>query len=224
MAQSIVDKGKPMASILICIGILSMLVACDSISAEIKNKTSGFLPDAGNKVQQPELPFSPQIAIVKNLYASSICSPAAYCLYVELKPTNNAVAGNNYIVDLYEKGSLRDTTLVQWNQPEINVLQEKSITFQHIRQEEYNAYRGKDISGIFSIKIHEGTSSTGKHTVTGETSFQTLLSWGIPPTEIEKVLGDKMPMAGTTINAYATQRYRDFLAILAALQKLADRY
>ena len=143
---------------------------------------------------------------------------------MEVKPTNNAVAGENYIVDLYEKGNLRDTTILQWNQPEINVLQEKPIIFQHIKQEEYNAYRNKDISHIFSIKIHAGVSTTSKHTVTGETSFQTLLSWGIPSSEIEKAIGDKLPRLDITINTYSTQKYRDFLAILSALQKLADRY
>ncbi|MFA5399240.1 MAG: hypothetical protein WC169_03395 [Dehalococcoidia bacterium] len=214
---------NPVALFFIFIAIL-LLVACDNISADIKSKTTDLFQDSVAKVQQPKLPFSPQIATVSRMYASSICYPAAYCLYVELKPTSNVVPGKNYVVDLYEKGSFRDTTTVQWNQPEINVLKEKSITFQHLKQDEYNAYQGKDISHIFSINVHEETSSTNKHIVTGETSFQTLLSWGIPASEIEKVLGDKIPNVNTTVYTYSTQKYRDFLAVLSALQKLADKY
>lgn len=200
------NKVKSTLLILISIGILIMSVACENI--------------AGTKIQQAELPLSPQIATVKSLYASSICYPAAYCLYVELKPTNNAVAGKNYIVDLYEKGNLRDTTTVQWNQPEINVLLEKSITFQHIRQEEYNAYRGKDISHIFSVKIHKVN-----HTVTALTQFITLLSWGIPTEEIEKVIGEKFPGEGYgDLLEYSHRTHKDLETLITALQKLADKY
>jgi len=80
----------------------------------------------------------------------------------------------------------------------------------------------------WQIKVgQEGTSTTGNHTVTGETSFQTLLSWGIPAKEIETVIGGKLPTADTTIHAYfdkgdtISDRY---LFALGNLQRLADRY
>ena len=131
-----------------------MLVACDSIGTDIKNKAMDLLQDVDTKLKQSELPVSPQVATVRSLRASSICYPMAYCLYVTLKPTNNAIANKTYIVSLYEKGSLRASTIVQWNQPELNVLKEKSVTFP-IKQGEHNAYFGEDISHIFSVKVHE---------------------------------------------------------------------
>ena len=80
MGQSSMDKAKFVALVLIFIGMLLMLIAWDSIGADIKNKTSDLFQDAGAKIQQTELPLSPQIAIVKGMFVSNICEPTAYCL------------------------------------------------------------------------------------------------------------------------------------------------
>jgi hypothetical protein len=72
--------------------------------------------------------------------------------------------------------------------------------------------------------VSKGTSAAARHTVTGETSFQTLLSWGIPSTEIEKVIGEKLPAADTFIRTYASQKGKDFMAMVSAMQDLANRY
>ena len=73
---------------------------------------------------------------------------------VILMPSSSALANKVYKVDLYEKGKLRDTTTVSWNQPEINVQTQLTVCF-NISYAEYNAYLGKDISGIFTVKVHE---------------------------------------------------------------------
>ena len=77
-----------------------------------------------------------------------------YYLSVELKPTISALADTPYIVELYEKGRLRDSTTVCWNQPELNVLKTKEVYFP-ITKAEYDAYFGEYISHIFSIEVHE---------------------------------------------------------------------
>lgn len=59
-----------------------------------------------------------------------------------------------YVVDLYEKGKLRATAKVSWNQPEINVAKMKPVRFQATR-EESEAYAMEDVSNIFSAKVHE---------------------------------------------------------------------
>lgn len=75
-------------------------------------------------------------------------------LLVDIKPNDSALANKVYEVDLYEKGQFRAKTTVAWNQPEINVSTSKTVGFP-ITGEEYNAYLFKDVSNIFSVKVHE---------------------------------------------------------------------
>jgi hypothetical protein len=86
-------------------------------------------------------------------------SPWVIC--VDLKPTQSVIAGVNYVVDLYEKDKLRDTRIINWNQPEINVQKNKLVNFVATRAE-YDAYLTKDISNIFSVKVHEPIPNTQK--------------------------------------------------------------
>jgi hypothetical protein len=131
-----------------------MLVACDGIGTDIKNKASDLLQDADSKLKQSELPVSPQVATVTSMEVGHGFKAYSYYLYVGLKPTGNAIADKTYVVSLYEKGSLRDGAVVQWNQPELNVLKEKSVHFP-LSEQEWDAYFMEDVSHIFSVKIHE---------------------------------------------------------------------
>ena len=75
-------------------------------------------------------------------------------LFVDLQPTSAALADKIYVVDLYENGSLRASTRVSWNQPEINVFKKKMVYFP-LTIEEYRAYQLEDISHIFTVVVHE---------------------------------------------------------------------
>jgi len=153
MRQSSNYKMRLLFLITILFLISLTLVACESIGTNIKNRATDLLQNVESKLKQSELPVSPQIATVSRIEAT-IGLVTNYCLYIELKPTKNAVAQRAYAVDLYEKGSLRGSTTVQWNQPEINVLKEKFVTFP-ISKQEWDAYHWEDISHIFSVKVHE---------------------------------------------------------------------
>jgi hypothetical protein len=80
-------------------------------------------------------------------------------LAVELKPIN-AKANTNYTIDLYEKGNLRASENIIWNQPEINVGTTKMVLF-GLTADENSAYLTATMNNskwwkpIFSIKIHE---------------------------------------------------------------------
>ena len=79
---------------------------------------------------------------------------------VTLTPSSTAIAGEVYTVDLYEKGKYRDSTEVSWNQPEINVYTPKTVHFPTpLSKEESDAYFMKDLSGIFSVIIHESSNN-----------------------------------------------------------------
>jgi hypothetical protein len=59
---------------------------------------------------------------------------------------------------LYEKGKLRSTSTVSWSVPELNVRDQKGVSFALTTEESSaSAYGGwgKDLSGIFSVKVHE---------------------------------------------------------------------
>ena len=78
----------------------------------------------------------------------------ATCIDVLLMPSSSALADKVYEVDLYEKGEFRNTTTVSWSQPEINIHQVNEVTFPESDLES-QAYTGKNLSGIFTVKIHE---------------------------------------------------------------------
>ena len=80
-----------------------------------------------------------------------------------------------------------------------------------------------DISRWQSGSIASPTT-TNKRTVTGETSFQTIIAWGVPIGEIEKVIGEKLTVTNVLIRDYAAQRGKDFLTIVGSLQQLVNNY
>ncbi len=91
------------------------------------------------------------VATVERIWAGTVPSPF---IMVELKPTSSAVAGKKYIVDLYEKGKLRASKTVTFNQPQINVSDMVPVSFPATKAEG-DAYMWQDISHIFSVKVHE---------------------------------------------------------------------
>lgn len=95
-----------------------------------------------------------KIATVERIWVSAIWVGGG-SLYVELKPTTSAIANKVYAVELYEKGKLRATAKVSWNQPEINVATMKPVRFQATREESEAYAMEKDLSNIFSVKVHE---------------------------------------------------------------------
>ena len=60
-------------------------------------------------------------------------------------------------------------------------------------------------------------------TVTGSTTFQNLLDWGVSQSAIEKVIGDKMPDAATVIKNYATNKGLEFSTLKTPLQAEVDK-
>lgn len=57
-------------------------------------------------------------------------------------------------------------------------------------------------------------------TITGKTTFQDLLNWGVAQAEIESVLGKPMPDSTTIIKDYVTSQGLEFSSIKTALQAL----
>lgn len=93
----------------------------------------------------------PDLAVAK---AEKISVSFLGDLNVVLIPSSSAVADEYYEVDLFEKGELRDTKLLSWNQPEINVKKSKTVIFS-LTKEEYHAYYNHDVSNIFSVYVHQ---------------------------------------------------------------------
>jgi hypothetical protein len=71
---------------------------------------------------------------------------------VTFRPTQYAQADTAYTVQLFEKGNPRAITTITWDQPELNVFAIKSAQFA-LTQEEWDAYKGAYIGGIFTAKV-----------------------------------------------------------------------
>ena len=92
------------------------------------------------------------IATVGKLYIDAVWSNNGGQIDVPITPAKLAVADTTYTVQLFEKGSLRATATVSWNQPQINVATAMIIQFP-CSYVEWQAYNGKDLTGTFSVKV-----------------------------------------------------------------------
>ena len=99
-----------------------------------------------------------RIAYVQNIEDGSY-SPlnssggSGYAIVVSLIPTS-AVAITVYHVDLYEKGKFIETATVSWNNYDISVPKKAIISFP-IGLEDGITFWGKDVSGVYSVIIHQ---------------------------------------------------------------------
>ena len=69
----------------------------------------------------------------------------------------------------------------------------------------------------------EAEHSTEDRIVSGKTSFQNLLDWGVSQADIDAVLGKPMPPAVTLIKDYATAQGLAFSTLKTDLQALVDK-
>lgn len=59
--------------------------------------------------------------------------------------------------------------------------------------------------------------------VSGKTTFQNLLDWGVPQSAIEGILGSSMPAPATTIRDYASAQGLEFSTLKGAFQAEVDK-
>ena len=72
------------------------------------------------------------------------------------------------------------------------------------------------------------TASATEHvavdgSITGKTTFQELLDWGVAPAAIEQVIGAPMPSASLVIKDYLTSKGLEFSTLKGALQAEVDK-
>jgi hypothetical protein len=60
-------------------------------------------------------------------------------------------------------------------------------------------------------------------TVTGSTTFQDLLDWGVPRESIERIIGGDLPVPSTGVKDYVTGKGLEFAGIKSQLQTEVDR-
>ena len=69
----------------------------------------------------------------------------------------------------------------------------------------------------------DSTHVAADRTVTSKTTFQEVLTWGVPQAALEKVLGGPMPAATTVIKDYLAAKGLEFSTIKTALQVEVDK-
>jgi hypothetical protein len=60
-------------------------------------------------------------------------------------------------------------------------------------------------------------------TITGKTTFQELIDWGVKAEAIQRVLGSELPPLSTVVKDYVTQQGKPFSEVKAALQAEVDQ-
>jgi len=67
----------------------------------------------------------------------------------------------------------------------------------------------------------EHVASSG--TVTGKTTFQELLDWGLSKDTIQQVIGGDIPVTSTGVKDYVTGKGLEFTSIKTLLQAAVDK-
>jgi hypothetical protein len=104
--------------------------------------------------------------------------------------------------------------------PAVTILKQKAVLT--IEQLAFLDTHTLNIGGVQASSI-TGSSPSNQPVVTGETSFQRLIDYGIPREEIEKAIGEKLSSTSMLIRDYASQRNKDFLSLISTLQELVNR-
>ncbi|PPD58392.1 hypothetical protein JP09_004615 [Dehalogenimonas etheniformans] len=112
--------------------------------ATYKDNVVSFVNQKATNIPNP---LSKQVATVHDIFVGFTLS-----LCVEVQPTNQAQANIPYKVQLFEKGNLRATSTVIFNQPQINV-GDMVLVYFPLSRDEVNAYNGRDLSNVFSAKV-----------------------------------------------------------------------
>jgi hypothetical protein len=60
-------------------------------------------------------------------------------------------------------------------------------------------------------------------TITGKTTFQELIDWGVKAEAIQRVIGSELPPLSTVVKDYITQQGKPFSEVKAALQAEVDQ-
>lgn len=107
-----------------------------------------FLPDSC------QLPWEEDLPVEIGAFSWRSSLPG---LAVELSPTSETRGYRVYVLDLYERRELRETTTVSWSTSELNGGWIKYAEFVLDRPEdrEYRFRSSEDLADIFSVKIRE---------------------------------------------------------------------
>lgn len=74
-----------------------------------------------------------------------------------------------------------------------------------------------------TVTPEPNTHTAPDKTVTGKTTFQDLIDWGVPIEMIQGVIGDEMPSTSMVIKDYVTGKGMEFTTIKSALQAEVDK-
>lgn len=112
-------------------------------------------------------------------------------------------------------------------EPAVAILKTKAkLTAEQTAFLDTHSVKLNDSAPISTAPTATETASGEQHavagTVTGKTTFQELLDWGVPSAEIEAVIGEKLPSAGLSLRDYAAQKGLEFTVLKTALQARVD--
>jgi hypothetical protein len=151
-------------------------------------------------------------------------------LYIDAS-TGNAVGTNSVrlFVALYKGLPFSPADSDYLLPPAVQILKEKAVLSaeqvsfldSHILQPTTTII-APTTSVVPSPSASEATHIPTPGSVTGKTTFQELLDWGLTEGDIESLIGENIPSKSMAVRDYASQQGLDFTTMKAQLQTLVD--
>ena len=117
-----------------------------------KENIFGVVDELSTGIKGVGSPGISEMAAASNIAVTNQSPRYLYALTVNIRPWSSAVADKGYLVNLYEKGKLRDTSIVSWNQQQLDISEAAVLEFP-ITSAEYEAYLTQDLSQIFTVRL-----------------------------------------------------------------------
>jgi hypothetical protein len=97
-----------------------------------------------------------------------------------------------------------------------------SLTPEQLRFIETHTVQMPNLAEELSVAGTDSEPSTAR-LITGKTTFQELLSWGLEKEKIERILQENMPDSDMVIKDYAAEKGLEFSVLKGSLQEEADK-
>ena len=136
-----------------------------------------------------------------------------------------------YFVALYAGLPLNVTTDIWMPIDAVSLLKQRgSLKAEQIKYLEAHSVGDATAANSVPVNSNIPTPSAAKtepatadKIVTGSTTFQQLLDWGVSQATIESIIGGSLPERSSAVKAYITQKGLEFMTYKQSLQKEVDK-
>jgi hypothetical protein len=127
---------------------------------------------------------------------------------------------------LIQKGKLNSDQLEYLEKHTVEVDSASSITIEIGNSAAQNNSTNAEADAAGTQRVQTGEKEVSEdeedRTIKGKTTFKEVLDWGVSKSDIEAIIGGKIPTTGLAIRDYCTQQGKEFSTIKGELQEKVD--